>query len=86
VRDNTGARIIFPTKDDEDQELIHIIGKKEAVQAAKEELEKAIKQLVSADALNVFLYLTSNGDGRKIANLGSAFLTNARHFNSRTTS
>jgi hypothetical protein len=62
VRDNTGARIIFPTKDDEDQELIHIIGKKEAVQAAKEELEKAIKQLVSADALNVFLYLTSNGD------------------------
>jgi hypothetical protein len=49
-------------------------------------LEKAIKQLVSADALNVFLYLTSNGDWRKIANLGSTFLTNARHFNSRTTS
>ena len=47
VRDNTGARIIFPTKDDDDQELIHIIGKEEAVRAAKEELEKAIKDLVS---------------------------------------
>ncbi|XP_028393842.1 vigilin-like [Dendronephthya gigantea] len=55
VRDNTGARIIFPTKDDDDQELIHIIGKKEAVQAAKEELEKAIKQLdnIVEDEVNV---------------------------------
>ena len=34
-------------KDDEDQELIHIIGKEEAVRAAKEELEKEIKKLVS---------------------------------------
>ncbi|XP_070561985.1 vigilin-like [Ptychodera flava] len=45
VRDKTGARIVFPTAHDEDQELITIIGKKECVDDAKGELEKLIKNL-----------------------------------------
>lgn len=45
VRENTGARIVFPTPSDEDKELITIIGKKEGVEAAKQELMKAIKDL-----------------------------------------
>ncbi|XP_077998393.1 vigilin-like [Glandiceps talaboti] len=45
VRDKTGARIVFPTAKDEDQELITIIGKKECVDDAKSELEKSIKNL-----------------------------------------
>lgn len=47
VRDKTGARIIFPADNDEDRELIVIIGKNEAVQQAKSELETLIKTLVS---------------------------------------
>ena len=46
VRENTGARVVFPTPNDEDKELITIIGKKEGVEAAKQELLKAIKDLV----------------------------------------
>nr|XP_002734359.2 PREDICTED: vigilin-like [Saccoglossus kowalevskii] len=45
VRDRTGARIVFPTSKDEDQELITIIGKKECVDDAKGELEQLIKNL-----------------------------------------
>lgn len=45
VRENTGARIVFPTQSDEDKELITIIGKKEGVEAAKQELMKSIKDL-----------------------------------------
>lgn len=45
VRDKTGARIIFPSDKDEDRELISIIGKKEAVQQAKAELEALVKDL-----------------------------------------
>ena len=37
---------MFPTPSDEDKELITIIGKKEGVEAAKQELLKAIKDLV----------------------------------------
>lgn len=47
VRDSTGARIIFPTVDDKDQELITVIGTEEAVQEAQRELEELIKSLVS---------------------------------------
>lgn len=47
VRDSTGARIIFPTAEDKDQELITVIGTEEAVQEAKKELEELIKSLVS---------------------------------------
>ncbi|KAM7012771.1 high density lipoprotein binding protein a isoform 2-T2 [Tautogolabrus adspersus] len=45
VRDSTGARIIFPTADDKDQELITVIGTEEAVRDAQKELEELIKGL-----------------------------------------
>lgn len=45
VREKTGARIIFPTNRDENKELITIIGKKEAVEEAKVELESKIADL-----------------------------------------
>ena len=38
---------MFPTAKDTDKDLITIIGKQEAVEAAKEELMKKIKDLVS---------------------------------------
>lgn len=47
VRDSTGARIIFPTAEDKDQELITVIGTEEAVKEAQKELEELIKSLVS---------------------------------------
>ncbi|XP_078419626.1 vigilin-like [Cetorhinus maximus] len=55
VRDNTGARIIFPTADDKDQELITIVGTEEAVKEAQKELEILIKNLdnVIEDAMTV---------------------------------
>ncbi|XP_071373677.1 high density lipoprotein binding protein a isoform X2 [Centroberyx affinis] len=45
VRDSTGARIIFPTAEDQDQELITVIGTEEAVREAQKELEELIKSL-----------------------------------------
>nr|XP_014346494.1 PREDICTED: vigilin isoform X1 [Latimeria chalumnae]XP_014346495.1 PREDICTED: vigilin isoform X1 [Latimeria chalumnae] len=45
VRDNTGARIIFPTAEDKDQELITIVGTEDAVKEAQKELEVLIKNL-----------------------------------------
>uniref|UniRef100_A0A8C9T901 Vigilin n=1 Tax=Scleropages formosus TaxID=113540 RepID=A0A8C9T901_SCLFO len=45
VRDSTGARIIFPTADDKDQELITVVGTEEAVREAQKELETLIKSL-----------------------------------------
>ncbi|XP_042900399.1 vigilin [Parasteatoda tepidariorum] len=45
VRDKTGARIIFPSESDEDRDVIHIIGRKEEVDAAKKELENIISEL-----------------------------------------
>lgn len=45
IRDATGARIIFPTDKDEDKELITIIGKKDSVAKAKEQLLATIKEL-----------------------------------------
>jgi len=45
VREDTGARIVFPAAKDEDKELITIIGTKEAVEAAKQQLLKSIKDL-----------------------------------------
>ncbi|XP_012680775.1 high density lipoprotein binding protein a [Clupea harengus] len=45
VRDSTGARIIFPTPDDQDQELITVVGTEEAVREAQKELEILIKSL-----------------------------------------
>lgn len=43
IRDLTGARIIFPSANDEDKEVITIIGKEESVLAAKAQLEAIIK-------------------------------------------
>uniref|UniRef100_A0A224ZBN2 Vigilin n=1 Tax=Rhipicephalus zambeziensis TaxID=60191 RepID=A0A224ZBN2_9ACAR len=45
VREKTGARIIFPTDRDENQDTIVIIGKKEAVLDAKKQLEEMIESL-----------------------------------------
>ncbi|XP_056325157.1 vigilin [Danio aesculapii] len=45
VRDRTGARIIFPSTDDQEQEHITIMGKEEAVILAQRELETLIKNL-----------------------------------------
>ncbi|KAJ8375213.1 hypothetical protein SKAU_G00057930 [Synaphobranchus kaupii] len=45
VRDSTGARIIFPTSEDKDQELITVVGTEEAVRDAQKELEELIKSL-----------------------------------------
>ncbi|KAK1168684.1 vigilin-like [Acipenser oxyrinchus oxyrinchus] len=45
VRDNTGARIIFPTAEDKDQELITVVGTEDSVRDAQKELEGLIKSL-----------------------------------------
>ncbi|CAG0913810.1 unnamed protein product [Notodromas monacha] len=47
VREETGARIVFPSEKDDDREAITIIGKKEGVERAKLELEKMIRDLDS---------------------------------------
>jgi len=45
IREQTGARIIFPTNDDKDKEVITIIGKKENVETAKLQLEAIIREV-----------------------------------------
>merc|ERR1711970_89924 len=45
IRDDTGARIIFPGPNDADRESITIIGTKEAVAAAKVIVEARVKEL-----------------------------------------
>jgi len=45
LRESTGARIVFPTRQDDNKEIITIIGKKDAVQKAKKELETKIEAL-----------------------------------------
>lgn len=50
VRDKTGARIIFPSPDDSEQEMITIVGKEEAVRQAQKELENLVKNLVILNA------------------------------------
>jgi len=45
IRDETGARIIFPGQNDADKESITIIGTKEAIAAAKKELEARVTDL-----------------------------------------
>ncbi|GAA6217740.1 vigilin isoform X1 [Lates japonicus] len=55
VRDSTGARIIFPTAEDKDQELITVVGTEEAVREAQKELEELIRSLdnVVEDTMSV---------------------------------
>jgi hypothetical protein len=60
VRDSTGARVIFPSPNDADQQLIVIIGKKDSVDKAKAEIEGLVRNLVSVvlnDAVFVFCRL-----------------------------
>ena len=45
IRDETGARIIFPGSSDADKETITIIGTKEACDSAKKIMEAKIKEL-----------------------------------------
>ncbi|CAH1154251.1 unnamed protein product [Phaedon cochleariae] len=45
IRDSTGARIVFPSNNDDDREVITIIGKKEAVEEAKDALQAMIKDI-----------------------------------------
>lgn len=48
VRDQFGARVMFPHKSSEDDsEVVTIIGRKEKAEAAKQHLLKLIKELVS---------------------------------------
>lgn len=56
LRDETGARIIFPNDKDVNKDLITIIGKKEAVEKARtklkaivEELDKVVEETISID-------------------------------------
>ncbi|XP_074655321.1 vigilin-like [Tubulanus polymorphus] len=55
VRDRTGARIIFPSSKDADQEIIYIIGEEDSVKSAKTELETLISDLenIVEDDMNV---------------------------------
>ncbi len=46
VRNKTGARIMFPSTQDSDQELITIVGKEEAVERARQDLLAKIRDLV----------------------------------------
>ncbi len=64
MRDSTGARIIFPTADDKDQELITVIGTEEAVAEAQKELEALIKSLVSPHVF-LLLFFNPNTDPQK---------------------
>ena len=59
VRESTGARIIFPSQEDQDQELITIIGTKESVAEAKTEILALIKDLVR----NIVPLLPKNSSG-----------------------
>merc|ERR1719208_495141 len=45
IRDDTGARIIFPGPNDTDKETIVIIGTQKAVESAKQVMEAKIKEL-----------------------------------------
>ncbi|CAK1581897.1 unnamed protein product [Parnassius mnemosyne] len=45
IREQTGARIVFPTEKDEDKEAIFIIGREEQVEAARKQLETAVAEI-----------------------------------------
>jgi len=78
VREETGARIIFPTEKDTDREAITILGTKEAVAQAKKELEARIKALdnVTEETMTVnpthHKYFT-NKRGEILRNIGEEF-------------
>ncbi|CAG9585451.1 unnamed protein product [Danaus chrysippus] len=45
IREQTGARIIFPTEKDEDKEAIFIIGREAQVEEARKQLEAAVAEI-----------------------------------------
>ncbi|KAI5637987.1 KH domain-containing protein [Phthorimaea operculella] len=45
IREQTGARIVFPTEKDEDKEAIYIIGREEQVANARKQLEAAVAEI-----------------------------------------
>ncbi|KPI91491.1 Vigilin [Papilio xuthus] len=45
IREQTGARIVFPTDKDEDKEAIFIIGREEQVELARKQLEAAVAEI-----------------------------------------
>ncbi|CAG4910185.1 unnamed protein product [Colias eurytheme] len=45
IREQTGARIVFPTEKDEDKEAIFIIGREDQVEAARKQLETAVSDI-----------------------------------------
>ena len=71
VRENTGARVIFPNHNDSDQETITIIGRESEVKKAKEELQESIKNLVR---LGLIIFLNMLELGKKFIILIIVFL------------
>ncbi|KAJ8022002.1 Vigilin [Holothuria leucospilota] len=53
VREETSARVVFPSARDEDQTLITVIGTKEAVKEAKGRLESLIKELENVAEIQI---------------------------------
>jgi len=51
LREQTGARVIFPASGDADQELITIVGKKDSIEKARKDLEAKIANLVCLSML-----------------------------------
>ena len=59
--------MIFPSHDDQEQEIISIIGKKESVEKAKKELEDLVCNLVNDIKLTIHfteqhLYIINNNE------------------------
>jgi len=59
LSERTGARIVFPSPSDHDNDCILIIGQQDAISAARTELEARIKDLVFALAV-VFCHFRMN--------------------------
>jgi len=78
IRDETKARIIFPSEKDEDREVITLLGTKEAVEAAQKELEAKIKDLdeiveeiMTVDAKHHRFFVARRGE--VLRNIGDTF-------------
>lgn len=57
MRDKFGARVIFPAPNDDQPDVIVIIGKKENVEAARKDLEEQIRELVSCRYLYQLMHI-----------------------------
>ncbi|CAK1552035.1 unnamed protein product [Leptosia nina] len=55
IREQTGARIIFPTEKDEDKEAIFIIGREDQVEAARKQLEAAVADISNVSEGEMFV-------------------------------